>query len=590
MEELKSFYNRQIQSHQEEWSRVKRQLYGSSMLRLAIFLAAVFGLYLLYGNAKGTLAVLLLTLVLFIFLVSRHTDLQYKRDKLAKLIHINQKEIKVLHRNFHHLPDGIGFQDPSHAYSQDIDLFGKGSFYQYCNRTALGEGSQLLAQMLTANTIDHIPEKQEAIKELAGMPQWRQDFLATAVLAKVETPTTSIVKWIKDYRPFMPRMMRWLPTLFSLGSLAVVSLYFLDVVPESVLIYWGVAGFIITGIYSKKISRLTAHTSKIQSTFLQYKKLLRLVEDTEFKASRLQEEKENVMSQGKETSAVLHEFSRLLGGLDQNNNIFYLVLGNGFFLRSLYHCYRIEQWIDRYGANVEKWFHTMAFFDAYGSLGNFGFNHPDYTYPNIRTTNTVLKAEKATHPLLDPSKSVASDFEIQAEQFFIVTGANMAGKSTFLRTVSLQIVMANMGLPVCAKALEYSPIKLITSMRTSDSLTDDTSYFFSELKRLKYIVDNIKEDRYFIVLDEILKGTNSTDKAIGSRKFVEKLVASRSTGIIATHDLSLCEVAEKMPQVENYYFDAEIKDNELYFDYTLKKGICKNMNASFLLKKMEIVE
>lgn len=127
-------------------------------------------------------------------------------------------------------------------------------------------------------------------------------------------------------------------------------------------------------------------------------------------------------------------------------------------------------------------------------------------------------------------------------------------------------------------------------MRTTDSLSDDESYFFSELKRLKFIVDEIKNDKYFIILDEILKGTNSTDKAIGSKKFIEKLVGSRSTGIIATHDLSLCEVAEELPQVKNYYFDAEIVNNELNFDYQFKKGICQNMNASFLLKKMEIVD
>ena len=172
----------------------------------------------------------------------------------------------------------------------------------------------------------------------------------------------------------------------------------------------------------------------------------------------------------------------------------------------------------------------------------------------------------------------------------MITGAKMAVKSTFLKTLSLQIVMANVVLPVCASAMEYNPIKLITSMRTTDSLTDDESYFFSELKRLNVIVDQIELDQYFIVLDEILKGTNSMDKAIGSRKFVEKLVASRSTGIIATHDLSLCEVSTDLPQVKNYYFDAEIIDNELHFDYTFKPGICKNMNASFLLKKMGIVE
>jgi len=165
----------------------------------------------------------------------------------------------------------------------------------------------------------------------------------------------------------------------------------------------------------------------------------------------------------------------------------------------------------------------------------------------------------------------------------------MAGKSTFLRSVALHIVMANVGLPVCASKAEYMPVKLITSMRTSDSLVEDSSYFFAELTRLKYIVDTIKDTPYFIVLDEILKGTNSVDKAQGSKKFIEKLVASQATGIIATHDLSLCDIEEQLNQVHNYYFDAEIIEDELYFDYKFKKGICEKMNASFLLKKMNII-
>ena len=214
-------------------------------------------------------------------------------------------------------------------------------------------------------------------------------------------------------------------------------------------------------------------------------------------------------------------------------------------------------------------------------------------FPIIQNTKNVINSKKLGHPLLKNEQRIDNDYQIKQEEFFIITGANMAGKSTFLRTVSLSIVMANIGLPVCAQSFEYSPIRLITSMRTSDSLADDASYFFSELKRLKFIVDQINPealgDNYFVILDEILKGTNSTDKAIGSKKFVQKLVASNSTGIIATHDLSLCEIEKDLSQIQNYYFDAEIIDDELHFDYKLKEGICKNMNASFLLKKMEIV-
>ena len=222
-------------------------------------------------------------------------------------------------------------------------------------------------------------------------------------------------------------------------------------------------------------------------------------------------------------------------------------------------------------------------------MANYAFNHPLYTYPKITAEDAVIEAKDLGHPLLSSTKRITSDCRIDAQSFFVVTGANMAGKSTFLRTVSLSIIMSNIGLPVCAIEMYYRPIKLVTSIRNSDSLTEDASYFFSELKRLKYIVDLLKEDSYFIVLDEILRGTNSTDKADGSQKFVKKLVASNATGLIATHDLSLCEIEKDYDQVENFYFDAAIIDDELHFDYKLKKGICQNRNATFLLKKMEIV-
>jgi hypothetical protein len=560
------------------------------MLRLAIFCAAIIGVYFSMGNTRWVWAIIALTIVLFVFLVSRHSDLQYKRDRLKALLQINTTEIDVLHRKYYHLPDGAAYKNPEHHFSQDIDLFGRGSFYQYVNRTVLKQGSDVFAALLLGNIIEGIPEKQEGIKELAQKPEWRQEFSAVASLTKTETSTKKINKWLNDYTPFIPNMMRYAPAVFSLISIGVLILYFLSVLPESVLILWLMIGLGITGIFTKKITKLAADTSKIQSTFEQYNKLLTLLEDTEFKSVFLRKKREQVLNDGHKTSLIIRKFSKLLNSLDQNNNIIYLIFGNGFFLRSLYTCFYIEKWIKTHRSSVEDWFNIIAFFDAYNSLGNFAFNHPEFSFPIISDDICVLKSAQAGHPLLDPGKRILNDFQIDNEQFFIITGANMAGKSTFLRTVSLQIVMANVGLPVCSTGTSYSPIKLITSMRTSDSLTDDESYFFSELKRLKFIVDQIKHDRYFIVLDEILKGTNSTDKAKGSRKFVEKLVTSKSTGIIATHDLSLCDAAEDLPQVQNFFFDAEIIDDELHFDYKFKKGICQNMNASFLLKKMGIVE
>jgi len=584
------FYKLQIEIHTEVLQKVRRKLVVSSSIRLVVFLIACFGVYFFFGNTKVVIAIIVLTIAAFVYLVSKHSALQYRRDLENALIAQNETELEVGNRQFHHLPSGEKYKDPLHFYSQDIDLFGRGSFFQYLNRTALESGSDLLAKIFTENKIDAIPKKQQAITELAGMPIWRQQFSAIASLVKIEVSATEVTDWLKNYKAFVPKWIKTVSLVFSVISVTLIVLNFLDLVSGYAVAGWFFLGLAISGSYLKKVNDLSSHTSKIQSTFEQFYKLIKEIEHEEFSSELLSEKRNLVVNSEKKASSVLKKFAKHLDALDQRSNMLIGVVANGFMLRDLRQSYNIEQWILEHNASVSVWFDAITFFDAYNSLGNFGFNHPDYVFPKISDDVPVLKVKGAGHPLLKESTMVRNDFQINSEEFFIVTGANMAGKSTFLRTVSLQIVMGNIGLPVCAEKAQYNPIKLITSMRTTDSLTDDESYFFSELKRLKFIVDEIKTDRYFIILDEILKGTNSTDKAIGSRKFVEKLVASNSTGIIATHDLSLCVAAEELSEVKNYFFDARIENDELFFDYTFKPGICQNMNASFLLKKMQIVD
>ncbi|MEA1784473.1 DNA mismatch repair protein MutS [Arenibacter sp. GZD96] len=585
-----SFYKRQLHTHRAQLAKVKKQLYVSGMLRLTIFLLIVFLVYWTFGNTQLVLGISAVGVALFLFLVSRHTRLQYLHDKTKALISINTTELEVQNRNFHHLPEGNEFKNPAHYFSQDIDLFGRGSFYQYANRTALREGSAALAAVFTENAIQHIVVKQKAIRELSELPEWRQEFSGVAALIKTSTDTRTIATWLEKYQPFVSQRIKYFTPLFSVGSIAILIATFFSLLPFSALLIWLSIGLCFSFFFFGKIRKLAAFAENAQSTFRQYQQLIVQLEGIEFQSSLLKEQQQNLVYAEKKTSDLLKTFSDILHTLDHNNNLLYLIFANGFFLQGLHKAYRIEKWIGEHGIDVAKWFDTVATFDAYNSLGNFAFNHPDYTFPTITDGSVLLTATKVGHPLLAPNKRVLNNIHIEKTQFFIVTGANMAGKSTFLRTVSLQIMMANVGLPVCAAKMDYCPMKLITSMRTTDSLTDEESYFFSELKRLRFIVDALESDTYFIVLDEILKGTNSSDKAIGSRKFLEKLVGAKATGIIATHDLSLCEAAEEMKQLQNYYFDAEIVNNELHFDYTFKKGICQNMNASFLLKKMGIVD
>ncbi len=593
MQDPLEFYSLSIQQFEEKLHQLKKQLAASSTIRLLVFLSIGFGIYFFFGNPKAMIAIAVVGFVLFLYLVSRHTDLQYKRDLIVQLIAINTTEINVLKRDYLSLDDGREFIDPTHAYSYDIDLFGRGSFFQYINRTSIEEGRKHLFNTLTENSIDNIEQKQETIKELASKPKWRQQFSAIASLVKVQHATQDIVKWIHNYEAVFSKSIRLLPTIFSVISLTIIGLVGFNILDFNILVVWFFIGLSITGIFLKRINVIYRDADKAKDTFKQYHQLLNEIETVSFNSDILREKQNAIKTETKKASAIFAAFSKILDALDQRNNVFIAILGNALFLRDTQQAYKVEQWIKTYRNKVENWFNVIAFFDAQNSLSNVAFNHPTYSFPIIQQGDDVVHAKQLGHPLLKSEQRIDNDYLIRQEEFFIITGANMAGKSTFLRTVSLSIVMANIGLPVCANSYTYNPIQLITSMRTSDSLTDDASYFFSELKRLKFIVDKInpkaKENKYFVILDEILKGTNSTDKAIGSKKFVEKLVASNSTGIIATHDLSLCETEKTLPQIRNYYFDAEIINDELHFDYKLKNGICKNMNASFLLKKMEIV-
>src|SRR5690606_9893189 len=352
----------------------------------------------------------------------------------------------------------------------DIDLFGNGSFFQYLNRTVTNTGKGLLASMLLSNNIEGITDKQEAVKELNDKPEWRQEFSATAFLVKPETSTNTILNWLLSYEPFLTHRMAFLPLIFSSISLIIIILTFLGYLNWLVIGTWFILGLVVTGYYLKKTNRLSFFTSKMQSTFEQYYKLIKYIESESFLSKPLKEGKANVFVGNNKASKNIKSFSRAIDALDQRNNILIALFGNAFFLWDLIQGYRIEKWIKTHQKEVKHWFDAIAFFDAYNSLGNFAFNHPEYVYPEIVDSDFIMKVENLGHPLIKIENVVCNDIQIEKEKFFIITGANMAGKSTFLRTVSLHLLMANTGMPVCATKSVYCPIKLITSMRTSDSL------------------------------------------------------------------------------------------------------------------------
>lgn len=589
--ELFELYESKRKKEVAKIEKLEQAIWQNSLLRISVFAGMIAVIYF-FWNWEGWLLVPIVSgIVLFLFLVRRQLNLDYRKRISVERKNIQEKEIRLLDKNYKDEATGAEFALFDHAYCQDVDLFGKGSFYQYINRTRLDKASGELAKILLSNDTDNIVEKQEVVAELSELVSWRHDYSAEAGLVDIEQNVSSIEEWMESYERFVPKWMKPLIIGFSILSLIVILLYILTLIPEGIAILWLFVGIFISGIFLKKVNALQNDTSKSLSTFQQYSKLLERVEERSWNARMIVDKIDETSVEGLRASTSIQQFGKLLNSLDQRTNIMISIFTNGFFLRDLYIVLRIEDWIEQNRQHVKDWFELVHFFDTYNSLGNFSFNHPNYVFPEISTQarKGLIDSQELGHPLLNESKRIDNDFLIDKEAFYIVTGANMAGKSTFLRTVSLAVIMSNMGLPVCAQRIVYSPTKLVTSMRTSDSLSDEASYFYAELSRLRYIIDLLEEDDYFIILDEILKGTNSVDKATGSKKFVKRLIGTQSTGIIATHDLSLCTIADEHEEVSNYYFDAEIIDDELHFDYTLKEGICKNMNASFLLRKMDII-
>ena len=584
-----SFYQEQKSKFEQQRDQLRKKSNLYSILRILLFLIVLPAAYFSYDETRLFFGVLATGFTGFMIMVIKHQSLRTQRILSEHLIAINAIEIDALNGKYDSLPAGSEFTDPHHYFSNDVDLFGNGSFFQYINRTATSSGRRSLAKILTSNDIEDIVAKQEVIKELSEMPQWRQHYLALAKMVKTETDHKVIVSWIHNYKSFLPPLMKYLPMLFSLISLVLLLLVSLGQISFFLLAGWFFIGLLITLPYFKRVNHLYLEAGQIKHTFRQYHTLLNEIETLKLNASFAIKQQNKIQSSNKKASLIFKEFSKILDAFDQRNNMLFGILGNGLFLWDLRQTYKIDKWISVYQNQVENWFDVISYFDAQISLSNYAYNHADHHFPEIKSKDHGISAEMLGHPLLDKKVRINNDFSIAEKDFQIITGANMAGKSTFLRTISLSLIMSNSGLPVCAKNMSYSPIKLITSMRTTDSLAEESSYFYAEIVRLRFIVDQMKDDKYFIILDEILKGTNSKDKAIGSKKFVEKLVKSGSTGIIATHDLSLCDIEQEYPQIHNKYFDAKINNEELVFDYKLKDGICTNMNASFLLKKMEII-
>jgi DNA mismatch repair ATPase MutS len=535
----------------------------------------------------------IILVIIFIILIRFHSKLSNRIKHLEALISINENEILFLKKEKIPFENGIEFTDFSHPYSYDLDIFGENSLFQNINRTYTFIGKKILSQRLLGILLnDEILLNQVAIKELSKDLDWRQKFAAFAKSAEDnESFYTTLLRWCSFNSESLSRISVVLSFLLPILLWCTLGLYFIT----SNTIFLSIFSFIFTvnlgflGLFTKRILLENTQSPNIDKVIKQYGLLLEIIEKKDFDSEKLKRLKQKLTTSDGTSSAKIKQLSELFSRMDSIGNIVAAVIFNGLFLFHFHNLRAIIQWKKSNALALENWLAVIGEFEMLNSLANFTFNNPQFAFPTLNS-NYEISFSNLSHPLLNENSRIGNDISFNPQAFTILTGSNMSGKSTFLRSLGVNMVLAGIGAPVCANQANVHPLSVLVSMRLSDSLSDSESYFYAEIKRLKLIIDALNDERSFVLLDEILRGTNSDDKRNGTIEFIKNIINKNAIGVIATHDIEVCLTTDEFPnQLTNRCFEVEISNDDLHFDYKLYNGICKNKSATFLMKKMGLI-
>lgn len=591
--DLQKVYRDRIEGYENAIGYRTRVINYISLLRFITLVAVVY--FFVKGITADHLIYFFgsfLMAISFLMLIAFHKLHRDKRELLHQLRKLNSTEIDCLNHQYLGYPDGSEFTDRHHPWTYDLDIFGKGSLYQYISRTATLKGKKTLAGMLTSvpEITELIHERQEIVRELKDRIDFRQMFTARANLFEErDSDLPELKSWLET--DCYIQNNRWLVALSILSTGASLAILAAGIVNPShfrfflplLFINWGILAFFL-----QRTNKYHSNLSRKHELLSGYACLLETIGEPDFSHPTLLFNQDNAG----EGCEAIGKLSRLLNFFDQRLNFLVGAILNSLFLFDFFMLHQLEKWKMKNRDNIEAWIDLTGWMEAMVSLSGFAYNHPGYAFPEIGFRRHELIAESMGHPLIPPSKRVDNDIRITEEKIIVITGANMAGKSTFLRTIGINIILGYLGCPVCASRFETGFWNLFTSMRTSDSLKDEESYFLAEIRRLKEIMNKMQEgEPLLVLLDEVLKGTNTTDKQKGSIGLIEKSLNYSILCFIATHDLALGKLEElHRGAIANYCFESQLTDLDVTFDYKIARGIARNMNASFLMKKMGIVD
>lgn len=613
----KEVFQKKIASHQHTANLLRRRVQRWAVLRILFFVIALILLFYLANERQsaGVIGLLIVTPLIFAFLIRKHRSYKEQQGIAQILVELNRQELQRLQHKFEGMSNGQEHHMALHAYHPDLDIFGRHSLFQLLNRAATPGGEAMLAYWIsTPATQETIKARQEAAQELSPQVDWRQEFTAVGqYYRRAHATLEPLLEWLQTPNVVLPRTLYRVAfaTLPPLTVLLILGFLFLDL-----SFWWVIGAAIINSLVVYRLAPVAKVTEEAAYNSLTILKgsggMIRLLEEGNWQSPYLKELQQTFVQQDQQVSQQIRELCRILDGLESRSNGFYMVL-NSLFLQDLYWMLRAERWKQRVQADLKTWFEALYAWEALNSLAGLSFSEPSWPFPEIAPdTVHLFEAEELGHPLL-PAGRVTNDFIIKGKgEIVLITGSNMAGKSTFLRTVGINTVLALAGAPVCAKRMRISRMQVFTSMRTQDSLAENVSSFYAELQRLRQLlrlleatsVQAARDPRLpgqelpippdaqphlpvLFLLDEILKGTNSADRHKGAAALIRQLQGLNASGLISTHDLGLGQTASGAG-LRNYSFNSQVEGQEILFNYKLEPGLCNSFNASALMAKMGI--
>lgn len=587
-------YLNKIKDYQTHLHELEKQSRRISNLRLLISLGGMGIVLYLYLTDKhfGAVSIFVITAALFTILVIRHQRLSRDKNFSQTMLKINEQSIARFSDAWTLFPDmGSEFIEEGHPYAVDLDIFGKRSLFQLINTTNTFLGRLKLKDLLIAPSLDKtsVMTRQENIKELADHLDFRQNFQSEGLqFLSINKNPEELFHWanFSHNRWTMPKII----SLIRLSPIVLIILTTLALlmpraipffIPLMLLLFHAILLF----YFLRDTSTAFAVASKYQKSIRSFQRMLKLFEEQNFTSpglKKLQRELKN-----KSEQPAFRQIEKLSKAVDMTHIRYHqLYLIFNLFTLWDFHCMSaLERWKKESGMGLKKWLQVLGEIEALSSSALLAYDHPEWCLPMFNNSRCKITAQDLGHPLL-PESRVTNDMEINhSGEILLITGSNMSGKSTFLRTVGINLVLAYVGSPVCAHDFQGSFLNIHTSMRINDNLDTGTSSFFAELVRIKIILAEAREGKPILfLLDEIFKGTNSRDRHTGAKHLIKKLSSTGAIGLVSTHDLELGDLPKESPHIKNYHFAEYYQNGKIYFDYKLKPGVSTTRNAIFLMK------